>query len=137
MRLAFFVVVVGLVGCGSGGEPRLPVAGKVLWRGQPLTSGAVIFRPDSTKGNNSKHEPRGPIDTNGNYQAATAQQVGAPPGWYKIGVIATEAGDPKNPYAIPKSLLPAKYSDPEQSELFMEVVTNPAPGMYDITVRPE
>jgi hypothetical protein len=115
----------------------MAVEGRVLWRGQPLTSGAVIFRPDASKGNTSKHEPRGPIDAEGHYKITTAHQSGAAPGWYKVGVIATEAADPKNPYAIRKSLIPAKYNDPDQSDLSMEVVKNPAPGTYDINLKTE
>jgi hypothetical protein len=136
MRFVLLLLVASLMGCSSG-ETRLPVAGKVMWHGRPLTSGAVILRPDAAKGNTSKHEPRGTIDPEGSYQVATAGQAGAPPGWYKVGVVATEPGDPNNPYAIRKSLIPAKYGDPEQSELSLQVVPAPTPAAYDITLKAE
>lgn len=135
MRFGLFTLLVGLAGCGSAGEEQLPVAGSVFWRDQPLTSGAVILIPDTTKANTSKHEPRGPIGADGTYQISTAHQPGAPPGWYKVGIIATEAGDPQNPYAVRQSLLPAKYNDPDQSGLFLEVVKDPAPGDYDLKLK--
>jgi hypothetical protein len=135
LRFILFALLVGLAGCTSGGDARLPVAGRVLVGDQALSSGAVILRPDITQGNTSKHEPRGSIDAEGNYQISTALQPGAALGWYKIGIVATEAGDPKNPYAVRRSLIPARYNDPDQSGLSLEVVKNPAPGAYDLRIK--
>ena len=42
---------------------------------QPLHRGTVIFTPDGGKGNDSQHEPRGPIDGEGNYQLSTTDRL--------------------------------------------------------------
>jgi hypothetical protein len=103
--------------------------------GQPLTSGQVILQPDAAKGNSLKLEPRGPIDSQGNYVLATTGNKGVPPGWYRVTVIATEPFDKDRPYVIPKSLIPLRYSDPKTSELAIQVVENSASGAYDLSLR--
>jgi len=113
----------------------VPVMGQVRVDGQPLTTGQVIFQPDAEKGNTLKHEPRGPIDSQGNYVPATTGKKGVVPGWYKVTVIATEPFDKDKPYVIPKSLIPLRYSDPRTSELAIQVVENAAPGAYDLSLR--
>jgi hypothetical protein len=134
--LAAGVLVACVVGCGKGdgGQGKLvPVRGKVVLGDKPLTTGVVIFRPDALKGNTSKQEPRGQIDADGNYKLMTAEQEGAAPGWYKVGVIAArQPADPKNPYALPRSLVPLTYNDPEKSGLALEVAEKPGPGAYDL-----
>jgi hypothetical protein len=95
----------------------------------------VIFQPDAAKGNTLKHEPRGPIDSEGNYVPAIAGKKGVPPGWYRVTVIATEPFDKDRPYVIPKSLIPLRYSDPRTSQLAVEVAENAAPGTYDLALQ--
>lgn len=134
--LAAGAVLAAVLGCGKGGEGKLaPVQGKVMQEDKPLTTGMVIFRPDPAKGNTSQQEPRGQIDAAGNYKLKTAQNDGAVPGWYKVGIIATlPSADPKNPYAIPQSLIPTHYNDPERSGLVVEVVEKANPGAYDVSI---
>ena len=139
-----FILLAGMAalagyctGCGAPEETRLPVEGTVMLGNQPLTTGTVILRPDAGKGNTSKHEPRGTIDGSGKYLVVTSSgqagsKPGAAPGWYKVGVVAAVAKDAKNPYALAKSLVPAKYNDPDQSGIFLEVVNNAPPGAFDI-----
>jgi hypothetical protein len=131
------VFVGSLSGCrGDGSLGKLvPVTGKVTIDGQRLTTGQVIFQPDAEQGNTLKHEPRGSIDGQGNYVAATIGKKGVPPGWYKVTVIATEPFDKDRPYVIPKTLIPLRYSDPTTSELTVEVVENPVPDAYDFSLR--
>lgn len=130
------LVFASVMGCGNGGEGKLvPVRGRVMLGDKPLTTGVVIFRPDAARGNTSRQEPRGQIDAEGGYKLKTAQSDGAVPGWYKIGIIASQPSvDPKNPYAYPKSLIPRIYNDPERSGLTVEVVEKPNPGAYDVTI---
>jgi hypothetical protein len=133
------VLLAPVVGCGRGDGDLgrlVPVQGKVMLGGGPLTTGVVIFRPDAAKGNASKHEPRSHIDAEGHYKLVTAQRHdGAAPGWYKVGVIAVlQSTDRKNPYALPKSLIPSIYNDPEKSPLALEVVEEPTPGAYDLQI---
>jgi hypothetical protein len=94
-----------------------------------LGSAGCVTAP--VKGNASKHEPRGKIDAQGNYQIETALKKGTPPGWYKVGVMAFEPGDPKN-YVVGKSLIHEDYNDPDKTGIFLEVIKTPTPGAYDI-----
>ena len=130
------VLLAGLAGCGpSGAERMLPVEGQVRYGGKPLTRGTVVLSPDPSKGNATKHEPRGRIEADGRYQIFTHPHTGAPPGWYKVSVIATEPSDPKNPYSLPRSLIPEKFGKPDESRLSWEVRSNPPPGAYDLDLN--
>ncbi len=140
------VLVAGLVlaavaGCGksAGDQDQLvSVQGQVLLGENPLTTGVVIFHPDASRGNTSQHQPRGQIDAQGHYILRTGQNEGAAPGWYKVAIIASRPStDAKNPYALPQSLIPKIYNDPEKSGLAREVEKNPAPGAYDLQIRQE
>jgi predicted small lipoprotein YifL len=123
-----------LAGCGQGGGDLMPVNGKVTADGQPLTTGAVTFHPDATKGNTTPHIPVGMIDEQGNYKLMSANREGAPPGWYKVTVIAEGPPDEKNPYAPRKSIINRKFADVQSSRFEVEVVEKPAPGAYDFAV---
>lgn len=51
---AVVVLVLGLVGCGSGasdGPTRYAVSGKVTYAGEPVPAGEITFEPDASKGN--------------------------------------------------------------------------------------
>jgi hypothetical protein len=132
------VLVWSSSGCSNNatGDKLLPVSGKVTYKGEPLTTGTVILVADVEKGNTTKHEPRGPIDNQGNYEVSvTAGQPGAPPGWYKIAVIAKKLPNPSNPYAITASLLPKKYESAKTSGLAFQVTENAADGAYDLVLK--
>ena len=124
-------------GCGkdSSGDKLFPVSGKVSYKAEPLTTGTVILVADAAKGNATKHEPRGPIDGQGNFQVSTAGRPGAPPGWYKVAVIANKPLNPNKPYAVTGSLLPKKYGNANTSELTIEVTEKPADAAYDIFLK--
>jgi hypothetical protein len=126
-----------IIGCGkeSGGDQLVPVHGKVSYKSQPLMTGTVILVADSAKGNMTKHEPRGPIDDQGNFEVDTAGRPGAPPGWYKIAVIANKPVNPSKPYAVTESLLPKKYGNAKTSELTFEVTEKPVAGAYDLLLK--
>jgi hypothetical protein len=130
------VLLAALAGCGATDSPALlPVAGQVRFGGKPLTRGTVVLYPDARKGNTSKHEPRGTIQADGRYQIATHPRAGAPPGWYKVAVRATEPGDAKNPYALPRSLIPEKFQSPDTSGLTLEVRSDPPAAAYDLELK--
>jgi hypothetical protein len=135
--LAAVLCFAVVAGCRTSTEDaRIPVEGKVTLGGKSLTTGTVILRPDVAKGNDSKHEPRGRIDATGAYRVETALQPGAPPGWYKVAVLAFEPTDPKA-YAPPVSLIPEKYNDPEQSGFSFEVTRTAQPGAFDLKLEPK
>ncbi len=129
-------LLAGLAGCGeSDSETMLPVEGQVRFGGEPLATGTVVLYADPGKGNATKHEPRGDIEADGRYKIFTHPRQGAPPGWYKVAVIATEPSDPKNPYSLPRSLIPERFSKPDESGLVLEVRSRPPPGAYDLDLK--
>jgi hypothetical protein len=121
-------------GCGLAKGKRTTVKGNVTVGGKALPRGMVVLSPDESKGNDSKEEPRGEIDAEGNFTISTRHdQPGATPGWYRIAVTATKELDPKNPYFSASDwLLPTRYIDYKTSGLSFEVVENPEPGRYDL-----
>src|SRR5262245_40091564 len=84
-----------VAGCGGDSDKLAPVVGKVTVDGKPLKSGTVSFRPDASKGNSSQHQPNGEIDAEGNYEMLVPPaKKGAPPGWYKVVVMAYDDPQP-------------------------------------------
>jgi hypothetical protein len=128
-------------GCGdsSGVGKTVPVAGTVTLDDKPVTatSTIVLFKPDASRGNTSPFEATGTVDGEGNYRLSTKGKKGAPPGWYKVVVTATEpreaeAKGPLNHRPGPKSLLPARYGEAATTTVAIEVVEGPASGAYDV-----
>jgi len=130
------------VGC-RGGDSSLgtifPVSGKITLDNRPLTaqSTVVLFKPDAAKGNTSSLEPAGTVNPRGSYTLLTKGRKGAPPGWYRVAVTATELGSdkptgPRHRRPVPRSLVPSKYGQASTTDLMIEVVENPRPGAYDL-----
>jgi hypothetical protein len=130
------LVVATIAGCNRAPNIKLvPVTGHVTYNGQALTTGSVSFRPNAAKGNTSNYEPAGEIDAAGNYKLFLKPGMeGAPPGWYYVGVVSTAEPDPQNISAVPKSFIPRKYGMATESGLEIELVENPAPGAYDLSL---
>lgn len=135
------LVILGaalLAAGGCGGDPigrTVPVTGKVIVDGKPLSTGSVTFWPEESKGDNSKLEATGQIGKDGTYTLNTRGKPGAPPGRYKVTVTAQAEPDAKNPYAPPKHLINPSYAAKETTSLkVIEVVENPAPDAYDLIV---
>jgi hypothetical protein len=110
-------------GCGSGKAHLQLVRGIVYYQERPLARGTIVFTPDASRGH------AGPIasseiKSDGTYSLRTDGKMGAAPGWYRVTVLAVEmpaqaeAGDR---FAVPHSLVPEKYRDPELAELAREV----------------
>jgi hypothetical protein len=117
-------------GCGDN-ITRAPVEGTVLIGGAPLRgmTGAVTFVPDAARGNGSPHRATGTIDRDGRYTLFTRGKPGAPPGHYKVLVSAVPPGAQRDDS---KLAIPARYGGERTTRLEMEVVTDPAPGRYDL-----
>src|SRR5262249_8865344 len=115
----------------------IPVTGTVNYQDKLLETGVVVLVADRTKGNMTKHEPRGPIMDDGTFEMETAGKPGAPPGWYRVKIHANQpqSEDPKKMYARTASLIPPKYGDPATSGLTVEVVETPASGAYDFRLK--
>ena len=144
--LAAVLVAMPAWGCGDGsGVGRtVPVSGKVMLNGDPVTArtALVLFKPDGSRGNTSPFEPAGTVDAEGHYTLTTQGKNGAPPGWYQVIVTAREEAPPAHPKTpqqhrpVVRSLLPAKYGQANTSGLSIEVVENPEPGAYDLKLSP-
>jgi hypothetical protein len=128
-------------GCGdaSGVGKTFPVRGKLTLDDQPLTAAStvVLFKPDVGRGNTSPFEPTGTVDGQGSYTLSTRGKKGAPPGWYRVVVTATEVrtSDGKatgQHRPTPRSLVPPRYGQAATTPVAIEVVEGPAPSAYDV-----
>jgi len=142
LRLA--VVGTVLLGTFSGCTSSkvvvpVPVAGVVKVDGKPLDIGWVTFHPDESRGNLSTHLSFGEIKKDGSYELTTNTKPGAPPGFYKVVVSATNDPIPLKPPITedgkpwqPRWLTHEKYTRPETTDLKIEVVESPAARAYDL-----
>ena len=77
-----FVLAAVTVGC-SPKETLNPVAGKVLYQGQPLAGALVSFHPEDGKSSPAT----GYTKEDGTFKAVTGDVDGAKPGTYKITIM--------------------------------------------------
>ena len=111
LRAWIGLVLLALAGCG--GEDKLaPVQGRVLYRGQPLDGGTIVFTPDADRGN------AGPlamaeIKADGRYVLSTGGKPGAVPGWHRVTVAprsqSQQAGTPQL-FNLPRHFSHAEHS---------------------------
>jgi len=134
-RLVSFSVGIALAaGCEQGPREVLhPVKGRITLDGKPLPRGAVTLHPESTAA--TWHQPTGMIEPPGEYVVYTNGRPGAPPGPYHVVVFATDAATTSDGAArpgLPKSLVPLRYNDSQQTPLRLTVVAQPTAGSYDL-----
>lgn len=125
-----------IVGCDEGSRvgETVPVAGKVTMNGKPLTTGSVAYYPGSVAKSEEMLVPGSAIDSEGNYKLFIEGKEGAPVGNYKVVVTASTPSNPKDEYSSPKSLVNARYTQPETTPLLIEVSADAPPGAYDLQV---
>ena len=135
LLLSAQIGLVGIVGCSSRtpAPPKLvPVAGKVVLDGTPLTGASVIFVPkDRTKGTGGT----GVTDAEGKYHAQhQSSKAGIEPGTYTVlfSKIAMPDGSPipagKNAADVGAAeVLPGQLSNPPP-EFNFNIVTVPETG---------
>jgi hypothetical protein len=97
-----------------------PVQGRVLYRGQPLPYGTIVFAPDAARGTRG-HLAIADIQPDGTFTLKTNEVLGAVAGHHKVTISCIY---PATPGAGPRSLLPVKYRDPAHSGLVREVIAN-------------
>lgn len=134
--LAVLVVAVLLIpaaGCKSDDEKLAPVSGTITADGKPVPSGTVTFYPDGAKGNASKHQPIGVLDSEGRYELVVpGGKKGAPPGWYKVVVYAVDDPQPGKPNKYHANPI---YADLGTTTLTVEVIETPEAGRYDFALK--
>ena len=123
-------------GCHSNGELLIPVEGVVTLDGQPLTSGAISFRP--TQGNLTLHHPTGSIEPNGRFQLYVGSRAGAPPGFYKVVIFANEEqADERGVHpGMPKTLIDRRYNAPQTTPLSAEIAPQMQSASFDFDLEP-
>ena len=128
--LLVFVAPMIAIGCGPSGAPHeksVNVSGIASYQGKPLPGYTVTFVPSD-----GRRPAVGVTDDQGLFTLGTNEPGdGAPPGSCKVGVTwagppGSEPGgevivDDPNKSPKPPVELPAKYADPEQSGLTVEV----------------
>ncbi len=113
-------VLVALAGCQERPPALTPVCGHVYYQGRPLSQGMIVFTPDVQRGG-SGPSATGDIQSDGAYTLTTDGQPGAVLGWHRV-TLAALAAEPAGPGATyPRSLLPARYADPELSGQRQEI----------------
>ena len=116
--------------------PLFPVFGRVTVDGQPLDRGMIHFAPEKSRGAAHLQYSSAEIQADGGFTLKTNSQPGAPLGWYKVIVIATETPIPENPTNwTPDWLVHKKYTQRGSTDLEIEVIESPSPGTYDLALE--
>ncbi|HVJ69490.1 MAG TPA: carboxypeptidase regulatory-like domain-containing protein [Caulifigura sp.] len=123
------LLAVCLLGCGGGSKPPstlVPVSGKILMNGKPLTSAAVTYVADGPKGGVGAV---GFTDDQGKYELKwRGQATGVQPGKYKVILsrMVMKDGSPLPPdksaaYVGAIETMSRRYTDFDVSELYVDV----------------
>jgi len=114
--IAALIALAAVTGCGKQTDESVPVSGRVLLDGKPLTTGTVITTPESGPG------ARGQIDRDGWFTLATGDLgQGASVGVHRVAVVAVEETKDFSPEAPRKLLVPQRYTNPTTSHLEIDV----------------
>ena len=119
--------IVIMPGCGKG-EPLTSVAGKISYRGQVVTHGAIQFF-----GGENRKPVSALIHSDGTYA------IEVPPGSYRVGISSPPVPPPgwKEGMPVPDQTpsLPDGYARPAISGLVAEVPENSQPETIDFDLR--
>jgi hypothetical protein len=116
---ALLIAPLILAGCATN---LVPVSGKVTIDNKPLTTGTVTLKPDKEHGNKNTVEPLGTIGADGAYTIETNGLPGAPPGAYKVVVVAQgPPKNPKDPYSPAPLIVNTKYVSETTTDLTITV----------------
>ncbi|MBI3822974.1 MAG: hypothetical protein HY289_09900 [Planctomycetes bacterium] len=121
-RMLIFCLLALLVGCSNKPTALNSVSGKVLYKGVPLSTGIIVFSPDTSKGETGKIA-FSKIKADGTYTLNTGDAPGATAGWYRVAVSSLSGSTSSYEGGV-ISLIPEPYRDPVQSKLQCEVKSN-------------
>jgi hypothetical protein len=142
------IVAVLLAGCSpSPPIPKLyPVQGTILVGEKVVKEGTIQLRANQAKGNTTWEQPCGALGADGTFELMTNDKPGAPPGWYKVLVMADNfkvVDPPPSPVwpdypkgFLRKPLVHERYLYFNQTDLEIEVVENPPEEGYVLRLNP-
>src|SRR5262249_24518965 len=121
----FALVAAACWGCGGDSEgPHIgvtvPVKGKVMYKGQPLTGGNIRFEPED-----AGRAAHGAIKSDGTFELTTFNTGdGAVPGVHRFAVDASARAG--------KAALPQKFRSPSSSHVEVEVAADKTEYAIDL-----
>jgi hypothetical protein len=134
-RLAVLAVLALMAGCQQGTGPLTPVHGKVTYRGIALQGGTIVFAPDASRGG-SGPLALAEIQPDGSYTLRSGEAYGAVSGWHRVTVAAvyTPGATAGQHFAVPLSVVPDRYRDPQLSGLICEVKAD-LPNVFNFNLE--
>jgi len=126
------LVVLNVTGCGPTRPAMTPVEGKVLFNGEPLTFGCVIFQPDEG------WPAVGHLRPDGTFKLTTYKEGdGAVIGRNRVRVTCFEGQRPDSPNGderpLGKSLIPTRYGNIDESNIAFDVEPKMEPVVIELT----
>src|SRR5262245_4220758 len=123
------VALVGLPGGCSRKTAAGPatVRGKVIYQGEPLAGGLIVFTADPDRGNGGK-PIRGDLDANGSFQLKIGDDTAIPAGWYRVSFARSPATYYKRPQ------FPSELSRPDKSGQVREVKAGQE-NLFEFTIE--
>lgn len=116
------LVLLAAFGCSKTAPPLVPVAGKVEYRGKPVTDVTVQFVPDTAK-NQQGMTATAQTSNDGSFRLQTPPHGdGALPGIYRITLVAYPGKQP----------FPVRYSRSDKTTLIVEI---PQEGKNDLAIK--
>lgn len=123
--LVVFAVLIScaLTGCGDGRPERVPVSGRVMLDGKPLTRGYIRVVPSEARSSG------GPIDSNGRFVLGTYEpDDGCVVGTHRVEVCSNEPRGGDLFWYAPK-----KYANIETSEITVTIAEPTTDLQVDIS----
>jgi hypothetical protein len=113
-------LLCGLSGCDQGPE-RVPVAGRVLIDGQPLTKGTIRFVPETGRAASSQIAQDGSFRVISKSLAGSGMEIkGLFPDTYRVAVLSSEPVD-QTENSETRWLAPQRYADFRTSGLEVDI----------------
>jgi hypothetical protein len=121
------MVCAALVGCNRSKPADTLVRGQILYRGEPISGGLIVFAPNEDRGSTGEIVTA-TLQNDGSFTLAGVDGKTIAPGWYRIAV-APKAGTIATPTASrPYPGLPKHFRNPAISGLEREI----KPGVENI-----